>query len=84
MSKSSSALSRIDAFADRSSVRKYRHRGADDGTKFYAHADCEPSSNISSDSLSLFNYVADIQVFELNVFSTLTLCGGYKKNVNKA
>lgn len=29
MSKSSSALSRIDAFADRSSVQKYRHRGAD-------------------------------------------------------
>lgn len=79
MSKSSSALSRIDAFADRSSVRKYRHRGADGnigGTKFYAHADCEPSSDISSDSWSLFNYVADVQVFELNVFSTLILCGG--------
>lgn len=66
MSKSSSALSRIDAFADRSSVRKYRHRGADGnigGTKFYAHAGCEPSGNIGSDSLSLFNYVADIQRF---------------------
>lgn len=79
MSKSGSALSRIDAFADRSSAQKYRHRGADrniGGTKFYAHADCEPSSNISSDSWSLFNYVADVQVFELNVFSTLILCGG--------